>query len=550
MFLYSTAMKLIKHLIFFISLFLVYHAEAAQVTGVIKDSKGNILPFSSILIKGTAKGTTANTKGFYSLQLDNGNYILVCQHIGFASVEKKIKVTNENLVIDFELNEQQYQLTDVVVKSGGEDPAYEIIRKTIAKREEHLNEIKKYQVEVYIKGQLQLRNYPKNFMGEKVDFEDGDTSKRKMIFLSETMANYSVDGDKKKIDVVSTKVSGRSDGFGFSSPQIISFYENNISLQALNPRGFISPISNNALNYYRYKYEGMFYENGKAINKIKVIPKRKYEPLFSGYINIIEDEWRLQTVHLYLLKEQQMQFLDTLTIEQIYVPLKNVWVIKQQVIEPAGKFFSFDFFGNFLQVYDKFNIEPEYKKGFFGNTFLKFFDSSNKKSMNYWDSIRPVPLSEAEVKDYKKKDSLEQARKDPHYLDSLDRKRNKLTYNKLVLNGYNYSKEKYKTNFLIDPLLKSLNSYNTVEGEVLSLSATYSKRFEGRKVLFLSPNIRYGLSNTHFNASVNGNYNFGKKYLTTLFFGGGKNVYQFNNNNPLLLHSIILYLLYYGLPIT
>ncbi|MFZ8310654.1 DUF5686 family protein, partial [Staphylococcus aureus] len=76
--------------------------------------------------------------------------------------------------------------------------------------------------EVYIKGQLQLRNYPKNFMGEKVDFEDGDTSKRKMIFLSETMANYSVDGDKKKIDVVSTKVSGRSDGFGFSSPQIIS----------------------------------------------------------------------------------------------------------------------------------------------------------------------------------------------------------------------------------------------------------------------------------------------------------------------------------------
>ena len=223
MFLYSTAMKLIKHLIFFISLFLVYHAEAAQVTGVIKDSKGNILPFSSILIKGTAKGTTANTKGFYSLQLDNGNYILVCQHIGFASVEKKIKVTNENLVIDFELNEQQYQLTDVVVKSGGEDPAYEIIRKTIAKREEHLNEIKKYQVEVYIKGQLQLRNYPKNFMGEKVDFEDGDTSKRKMIFLSETMANYSVDGDKKRlmlyqqklVDAVMALVSAARKSFHF-----------------------------------------------------------------------------------------------------------------------------------------------------------------------------------------------------------------------------------------------------------------------------------------------------------------------------------------------
>jgi len=142
--------------------------------------------------------------------------------------------------------------------------------------------------------------------------------------------------------------------------------------------------------------------------------------------------------------------------------------------------------------------------------------------MSYWDSIRPVPLSEAEVKDYKKKDSLEQARKDPHYLDSLDKRRNKLTYSKLVLNGYNYSKEKYKTNISIEPLTKSFNSYNTVEGMVLSLSATYNKRFEGRKSLFLAPTIRYGLSNTYFNASVNGSYNFGKKYATTLFFGGGK----------------------------
>lgn len=542
MFLYSTTMKYFT-LVFL--LLITFSTNATQINGVVKDSKGNTLPFSSVLIKGTTKGTTANAKGFYTLQLSNGNYTLVCQHIGFASVEKKVKITNENVEINFELSEQEYKLTDVVVKSGSEDPAYEIIRKTIAKREEHLNEIKKYQVEVYIKGQMQLRDYPKKFMGEKVDFEDGDTSKRKMIFLSETVANYSVDGNKKKIDVLSTRVSGSSNSFGFSSPQIISFYENNISITALNPRGFISPISNNALNYYKYKFEGMFFENGKTINRIKVIPKRKYEPLFAGYINIIEDDWRLQTVQLYLLKEQQMQYLDTLTIEQLYVPLKNVWVIKQQVIKPAGKIFAFDFFGSFLQVYDKFNIEPDYKKGFFGNTLMKFFDSSNKKTMNYWDSIRPVPLSVAEAKDYKKKDSLEQARKDPHYLDSLDKKRNTLTFGKLFLTGYNYSKEKYKTNFSFDPLIKSLNSYNTVEGYVLNFSANYNKRFEGRKSLSLFSNIRYGLSNTHFNASINGSYNLGKKYNTSLFFGGGKNVYQFNNANPISTFNNTISTLWY-----
>jgi hypothetical protein len=29
------------------------------------------------------------------------------------------------------------------------------------------------------------------------------------------------------------------------------------------------------------------------INRIKVIPKRKNEPLFSGYIQISEDDWRI-----------------------------------------------------------------------------------------------------------------------------------------------------------------------------------------------------------------------------------------------------------------
>ena len=52
-----------------------------------------------------------------------------------------------------------------------------------------MNEIKKFECEVYIKGQMQLRDYPKKFMGEKVDFEDGDTSKKKMLFYLKPLLN-------------------------------------------------------------------------------------------------------------------------------------------------------------------------------------------------------------------------------------------------------------------------------------------------------------------------------------------------------------------------
>ena len=502
--------------------------------GLVKDSKGNALPFSSILLKGSIKGTTANSRGEYNLQVEPGNYVLICQHIGYKTEEKKVTVNKTETELDFELQEQLYNLKEVVVKNGGEDPAYEIIRQAIKKREVHLNEIKKFSCEVYIKGQMQLRNYPKKFMGNTVDFEDGDTSKRKMIFLSETVANYSVDGDKKKIDVVSTKVSGRSNGFGLSNPQIISFYENIIPMGSLNLRGFISPIATNALNYYKYKYEGTFFENGKAINRIKVIPKRKYEPLFSGHITIVDDEWRLQNVQLTILKENGMQFLDTLTIEQLYVPLKNVWVIKQQVIYPAGKFFTFDFFGSFVQVYDKFNIEPVFAKKYFGSTLMKFFDSSNKKTLTYWDSIRPLPLLKEEAKDYIKKDSLEQLRKSPKYLDSLDKKRNKVTFSKLFLTGQSFEKEKRKEEISMDPLIWLFGLYyNSVEGRLINYGLHYTKQYKGRERLTVNPNFRYGFSNKHFNTYINSSYRFGKKYVTTIAISGGKKVFQFNNNNPI-----------------
>jgi hypothetical protein len=515
---------------------LVFQSRAETISGLIKDKSGNAIAFASVLIKGTTKGTTANAKGFYSLEIESGNHILVIQHVGHQSVEKSIKVNNVSLVIDFELAIQQYNLKEVVVVSGGEDPAYAIIRKAIEKREEHLKEIKKFQCEVYLKGQLQLRDYPKKFMGKAVDFEDGDTSKRKMIFLSESVVKYAVEEpNSKKIEVISSKVGGQSDGFGFSDPQIISLYENIVSFgRGLNPRGFVSPISNSALSFYKYKFEGTFYENGKEISRIKIIPRRKYEPVFSGYINIVEDEWRIQSIQVKLLKEQAMQLIDTLVLEQLYVPAAgNVWVIKSQVLYPAGKIFGFDFWGNFLQVYDKFNLNPTFKKKFFDHTIIKFEDSANKKTMAYWDSIRPIPLVLDEKKTYRKLDSLEEERKNPHYLDSLDRRRNKFSVMGFLFTGNSISVQKKKSFYGLPPMLTSF-FYNTVEGGVLDFAPYYIKNYTGRKSLTITPDIRYGFANQHFNPSLSINYKYGKKYLKIFSMSGGSKVFQFNNDAPIL----------------
>ena len=96
-----------KSCVLLIVLFPVF-VFANTISGFVKDNKGNLLPFSSVLIKGTTKGTTANSKGKYSLQVDAGSYILICQHVGFKTVERKISITNKDVELDFELIEQQY----------------------------------------------------------------------------------------------------------------------------------------------------------------------------------------------------------------------------------------------------------------------------------------------------------------------------------------------------------------------------------------------------------------------------------------------------------
>jgi len=514
-------------------------AFAARISGKITDEKGQILAYASILIKGTTRGTTANKEGNYFLEVSAGTYTIVAQFVGYNRQEKTITIDNSDATIDFQLSLQQLSLKEVVVRPGGEDPAYDIIRNAIKKRPYYQNKPEKFQCEVYIKGQFQLRDYPKKFMGEKVDFEDGDTSKKKMLFLSETIARYSVEiPNKNKIEVLSTKVSGNSDGFGLSTPNIVSFYENNIQIgRNLNPRGFISPIAHNALNFYRYHYEGSFTEDGREINRIKVTPKRKYEPLFSGYINITEGDWRIHSLQLQLTKTSQMELIDSLTIEQLYVPYNNdVWVIKTQVLYPAVKLLGFDAYGSFVNVYSQFNANPQFGKKFFNNTWLKVYQGSNKKPADYWDSIRPVPLQAEEITDYRKKDSLEKVRRDPHYLDSLDRRRNKPTLWGIAVMGQNFYREKKRETFYINPLIQTI-AYNTVEGWLGSFGVRFVKRLDtiatSRRAIIIEPMARYGLSNHHFNSAAMLTYTHGHKYFSSFSIAGGKWVYQINNANPI-----------------
>ena len=518
-------------------IFIALASNAATLRGLIKDAEGKPLAFASLFIKGTQKGVSANSEGRYEIVLSPGEYILIAQYIGFARKEVRVKLGAQDLELDIVLERQELVLPAVIL-SNKEDPAYGIIREVIARQKENLLPTQRFSSQVYTKGQLRLRDFPNKFLSQKVDFEDGDTSKKKILFLSETVSLFSLEGKKKrKVEVLSSKVSGSSDGYGLAAPDQFILY-NNLVLEGtqLNPRGFISPLSQNAFQFYRYKLLGSFEENGKTISKIRITPKRKGEPLFTGELSVVEEDRQLYAVDLLLTKSQQLELLDSLRFVQMNKqdPAGN-WILSSQILYPSLKRFGFDVYGSFINIYTAYDLNPSWSSQYFDRTVLRYRDSSNKRSLADWDKIRPVPLLEDELGDYLKKDSLEKLRQSPAYLDSLNKIRNKFTVPKAILTGQTLYSRGDWFQLSMNSLLEQVN-FNPAEGWLLNSRLSWQRKLDSgasRRSWSGNLTLRYGFANKHFSPSTTIVYNFGSKLRRSMALSLGKQVYQFNAQSPI-----------------
>lgn len=539
-------------------IFVSFAAQATRVIGTVTDEHGVVLPYSSILIKGSTRGVTAGSDGRYSIDLSPGEYTIVCQYVGYGREEKKISVGTAQIVVDFKLSPLRLSMAAVIVRPGGEDPAYEIIRHAIKKRRDYEKPLDSFTVEVYIKTLMKTRGMPKRVLGQKIEDKDKqdmgvDSAGKGILFLSESLTKVGFKRpDKIKLEVLSGRESG-GNGFGFSIPTFINFYSNNVAVlgDRLNPRGFVSPIADAALNYYRYKFLGSYFEEGKEINEIQVIPRRKYEPLFSGKIDIVDGEWRIHSLDLRLLKESQLEILDTLQIKQIHAPVgaaaPGVWQVKSQVIYFTFNILGFDAVGNFLNVYNDYDVAPAFRKRFFNNVVIQYDTAGNKKTRAYWDSIRPLPLEPDEKVNYTIRDSIFRYNQDSmgtrRNRDSLLKRQGPVKLGNLLVGGFSRSnfRRPYPFRYSMEGLLTNLD-YNTVEGVNLKLNGTLRQTLKGGSELSLSPHFRYGFNDRLFNAwgelaFTKRNFNRDGEDVSasrqTWTLAGGKRIAQFNNANPI-----------------
>lgn len=284
------------------------------IKGLVTDENDQSIPFVTIYLKQTTTGTTTNDLGEYEILLEPGSYTLVFQGLGFEKQVVNFTVTDKFVEKNIKLKKQTYRIKEVRVYSGGEDPAYPIMRKAISLAPYYQRQTAAYDAEVYLKGSLLMNKIPK-LIKRMMDKEEDDAAKLEVgkTYTMESMNEIKFSApdnyDHTILNSQSTfPGSNENDVMGYIT---YSFYEPHQDMA-------ISPLAPNAFSHYKFVYEGYFYEGDVTVNKIQVIPKRKSQQTYSGYIYIVDNLWNIHSIDV-----TNDAFFGEINIKQVYAPVKE-----------------------------------------------------------------------------------------------------------------------------------------------------------------------------------------------------------------------------------
>ncbi|MBU2900536.1 SusC/RagA family TonB-linked outer membrane protein [Maribacter dokdonensis] len=106
-----------KHLLLVLTLFICTMVNAQEtITGTVKDTDGNTIPYVNIVLSGTLNGTTTNENGIYTIDVPELSGTLEFSVLGY---ETKIITINNRPTIDIVLGDSSEVLDEVVLTALG-----------------------------------------------------------------------------------------------------------------------------------------------------------------------------------------------------------------------------------------------------------------------------------------------------------------------------------------------------------------------------------------------------------------------------------------------
>ena len=504
-----------------------------EVSGIVIYQHSPI-PFASIYELGTSNGTFANSQGEFNLKVNSLDDTLIIVSTGF----KKKKVVASSLLSNKVISLQKAsQALDAVIVSTKQDLAKSIIKKVISKRKTNDNYENFFSANLYTKSTLTQENYGfednidtiKLSFAEKfskVEYSNRKWKETKLGVKDLSMKQkpkglYSQQwGSQTRNRLMGSKT--KSDLFYANiSDGDFNFYKSTITIPKLAQNPFISPIGPLAFTSYNYFYLGSFYENEILIHKIKVVPKRKEEAVFSGQVQIADSTWQIVSVELEMNGKKLRKF-NSFKIYQRFTLFEGKSVLERQefffVLYNSG-LKSTSYHGT---VYSKFtNYAFQQKKIKINNLSREIVDSAEERSNQFWKSKRSIKLSTKEQNFIASADSIEKLKKSDKYIKFQDSLKNKFSGIEFVFTGIDHYQTSKGIKWKIDPLIKQARVFG-IGGYRHALGGQLVKEFQNKNELFVNAIINYGFQNRDLLSNGTFKYTYAPKKFAQFKMSGGR----------------------------
>jgi hypothetical protein len=489
------------HIILFLASFIA-KGQVTKVHGKVVDASTlEPLPFVNVYFKGTKSGGTTDFNGVFTVSTAEKCDSLIVTYVGYSRYARAIKKGTDQ-EINIALT-QGVELKEVEVKPG-ENPAHVILRKVIAnKNENNIEKLESYEYEVYNKVEFDLNNIDEDYKNKKIikpfsfifDNIDSTNVNEKPflpVFISEAISDvYFRKTPKVHNEVVkASKVSGIENSsvsqFMGDMYQKINFYDNNVNVFS---KLFVSPISNNALFYYKMYLIDSMNIDGHKCYQIQFKPKRKQELTFTGNMWIADTSFALKQIELSIANDANINFINSTSMVQVFTKVDSTWMLEKEriVIDfnpmpvDAKKKTSMGIYGRKTTSYKNHKVnQPKEDKFYSFTENLKVADGAFEKPKEFWENSRHDTLSKQEKEIYKMVDTLQSLLVYRTWVDIIQ----------LFVTGYK----------IIGPLeygpYYNTYSFNKVEGNRFRFGMRTSNAFS--KTIELSGYLAYGLKDEEF----------------------------------------------------
>lgn len=496
-------LKIYKGIVFLLLLFVgvgMSHTGFSQVTklrGKVVDAKTQEpLPFVNIAFKGTTIGTTTDFDGNYFFETRYPTDSLYVSFVGYKErVYKVQKGTFQTLNI--ELHSESIDLQEIKVLPG-ENPAHILLRKIIARKDKNNpSRFESYQYETYTKMEMDLNNINDDFKNKKImrqfqfvfDYVDTSVVTGKSylpVFITESLSDYFY-RKRPRVEreiIKASQMSGIKDNASLAQftgqlHQNVNIYDNFIDLFS---KGFVSPIADGGLNYYKYYLTDSAYRDGNWCYHMSFKPKRKLDPCFVGDFWIADTTFAVQNMQMRITKDVNLNWVKDLVSTNEYSKVNDsTWFLNKQslfvdfMLTNKDSTSQMGFFGRKTISYRKVKLNVPIRTEIVkleNNVIVE--DGALDKPIDFWDEARPFKLSKRESGIYAMVDSIQNV---PLYKNIID-------IITTFVTGY-YVKGKFE----YGPYYK-LYSFNEIEGNRFMFGGRTSNEFS-TKVMY-NAHVAYG----------------------------------------------------------